>query len=159
MRSVFAAALFWLPAALALGCDHRYEARDASQQAADARSETRWLREEVQSLRASLAERDRREAEMWRAYVDLAQRVGTLHQANESVKPPTPTAVLGANTVDEVAEVQCVAAPASDEANSRKSILRAINQSQLTVREKRQLLQSMRPPRAIDIVNPWDPER
>ena len=156
MRSVLVVALSTL-AAFAFGCTREYEVRDATHETSDAQSEARWLREEVQSLRASLAERDRREAEMWRAYVDLAQRIGTLQVAREGAKPVDPTATPAGSDAIAV-QPECATPPTTAEASPRKSVLRAINQSQLTVREKRQLLQSMRPPRAIDIVNPWEGE-
>jgi hypothetical protein len=125
----------------------------------DARAEVRWLREEVHSLRSSLAERERHEADMWRAYVELAQRLGQIQLARESVDPAALSTAPPVNgAAAEQGDVQCAASAASTETPQRKSIMRAINNSQLTVREKRQLLQSMRPPRTIDVVNPWASE-
>lgn len=158
MRSVHVAVLLSTLPAFAFGCAHEYEVRGASHQAYEAQAEAHWLREEVQSLRASLAERDRREAEMWRAYVDLAQRIGTLQAASERTKPVEPTASMTASQSIS-AQSECTPPAATTEALPRRSVSRAINQSRLTVREKRQLLQSMRPPRVIDVVNPWEAER
>jgi len=144
--------------ALAMACAHESQSREASS-AADAHAEARWLRQEVEGLRASLAERDRREAEMWRAYVDLAQRIGQLQLAREQTRHATPApAPESAQVQTERTTPECILPRASTETPPKKSVMRAIHQSRMTLREKRQLLESMRPARAIDIVNPWEVE-
>jgi hypothetical protein len=151
-------ALFSLPF-IGVGCTYQGTGRApaaanahivAAPMQSDSQPEAVWLREEVRALRMSLAERDRREAELWRAYVELSQKLVQLQLqlAQQHAKQPEPEPVV----TKECAPPSPVAAV---EPAPRKAVVRLINNSQLKMQEKRELIQSMRPARAIDVVNPW----
>ena len=115
---------------------------------ADARSysETQWLRAEVQYLRGMLAERDRRDSEILQAYIALSQRVDQLLRQQALTQTPPDNSI---------GEVKCEPTATSSLQSPPKSLIHAINQSHLSEQQKRTLLQSMKPPRAIDNANPW----
>ena len=124
------------------------EAARTISNSADARSqfETQWLRAEVQNLRGVIAERDRRDAEILRAYIALSQRVDQLLQQQSLTQMATDNAV---------GNFKCEPPATSGLQSPPKSLIHAINRSHLSEQEKRTLLQSMKPPRAIDNTNPW----
>jgi hypothetical protein len=124
------------------------EAARTLSNSADARSqsETEWLRAEVQGLRGMLAERDRRDTEILRAYVALSQRVDQLLRQQALTQTPLD---------NPVGDIKCEPTATSGLQSPPKSLIHAINRSHLSEQEKRTLLQSMKPPRAIDNANPW----
>jgi len=137
------------------GCANEYSQRDASARTMmsatpveeQALSERAWLRSEVRNLRLMLAERDRRDVEMWRAYTALVQQISQIQTRQDPTvqkKPdePSPDSV-------------CIPSTSSSLAPPTKDIVRAINRSHLNAQQKHELFQSMRPPRPIDSVNPW----
>jgi len=137
-------------------CTNEYSQRDASARTMttsavpveeQALSERAWLRSEVRNLRLLLAERDRRDAEMWRAYTALVQQVSQM----QTRRDPTVQRKLDEPAPDSV----CIPSTSSSLAPPTKNIVRAINHSHLNAQQKDQLFQSMRPPRPIDNVNPW----
>jgi hypothetical protein len=137
------------------GCTNEYSQRDASARTMtsatpmeeQALSERAWLRSEVRNLRLMLADRDRRDAEMWRAYTALVQQVSQMQPRQD----PTVQRKLDEPAPDSV----CIPSTSSSLAPPTKNIVRAINHSHLNAQQKDQLFQSMRPPRPIDNVNPW----
>ena len=143
---------FQLVAALSLihfsGCTNEYSQRaPATPTEEQAQSEKGWLRSEVRNLRLMLAERDRREAEMWRAYTALVQQVSQM----QTRQAPT----VQRKSDEPAADSVCIPSANSSLVPPTKNIVRAINHSSLNAQQKHQLFQSMRPPRPIDNVNPW----
>ena len=137
------------------GCANEYSQRDdaarnmnsAAPSQGQAQSETAWLRAEVHNLQLMLAERDRRDVEVWRAYTTLVQQVSQM-QANQS-----PTAQQKIDLP--VPGSDCIPSSSSLVAQPTKNVIHAINHSHLNAQQKREIFQSMRPPRPIDNVNPW----
>lgn len=137
------------------GCTNEYSQRDTSARTMksatpneeQSQSERAWLQSEVRNLRLMLAERDRREFDMWRAYTALVQQVSQMPARQN----PTAQTKLDEPAPDSV----CISNTPSSFASPTRNIVRAINQSRLNAQQKHQLFQSMRPPRPIDNVNPW----
>jgi hypothetical protein len=163
MRSVHVVLALWSLPFMGVGCTYEGSGRpptvanarvEASPPPSEIQSETAWLREEVRSLRASLAERDQREAGLWRAYVELSQRLVQLQLTQQNAKAPDRESVIAPACPTPTPTLTPLVA--ATEPAPRKAVVRAINSSQLKVQQKRELIQSMRPARVIDVVNPWE---
>lgn len=137
---------------LVLGCTGELSPRgDAAQTArqdaaAQLQVQTALLRAEVDTLRAALLEKDRREAELWQGYMMLMASVNQLMQQQH--------AQATRDTHEEPSEFDATLSPANRPV-AVKALVRAINRLNLTTEQKQSLIQLLSPPRAIDQRNPW----
>ena len=138
-----------------VGCTNEFAQRDNATHAMappaaaqyPEQSETAWLRAEVYNMRMMLAERDRRQYEMWQAYTALVQRVSQL-QSTQQPEGKVSSEVFGP-------DVNCAPSATSSLTPPAKSVTYAVNRSRLNGQQKRELLRSLQPPRVIDNINPW----
>ena len=106
------------------------------------------LRAEIDMLRGAIAERDRREAELWRAQLGLIQRIDQLLELQKS-------AVSVASGPEVPTEYR--SGPVNNESPQFvRAMVRAINRLELSSEQKRALIQMLYPPRQLDGNNPWN---
>jgi len=110
--------------------------------------QTAIMRSEVDTLRAALLEKDRRESELWQGYMALMARVNQLIEQQQQAQ-------LSANSAQNCAEITAANSTQTERPLAVKALLRAINRMNLNPEQKQSLIKLLSPPRAIDGINPW----
>jgi hypothetical protein len=101
------------------------------------------MRSELDSMRAALLEKDRREAELWQGYMALMARVNQLMEQQQRAQAAAEVTPISTQSTRPVAV---------------RALLRAINRMNLTQEQRQSLIRLLSPPRTLDETNPWNGE-